>query len=87
MRPLQFQRPSAAGTERTKPLDIASYALLRHLLAGGPCLQISKIGARHLYSNDPDQARAQLTRTPGPPPRLGMLWKAPSMDEYFAIRV
>jgi len=68
------------------PFNIASYALLTHMLAqqagyepgdfvwtGGDC---------HLYSNHLNQARLQLEREPLPLPRLEICRKPESLFEY-----
>ena len=56
------------------PFNIASYALLTHMMAAVCKLQpgefVHTLGDAHLYANHVDQAREQLTRTPGPPPHL-----------------
>ncbi|MFM7285141.1 MAG: thymidylate synthase [Betaproteobacteria bacterium] len=68
------------------PFNIASYALLTHMVAqqadllpgdfiwtGGDC---------HLYSNHLDQAREQLSREPYPLPKLAIKRRPPSIFDY-----
>jgi len=56
------------------PFNIASYALLTHMTAQAVGLKpgefIHTLGDAHLYHNHFEQARLQLTRKPGPLPRL-----------------
>lgn len=56
------------------PFNIASYALLTHMVAQVvdllPGEFIHTLGDAHLYSNHIEQARTQLARTPGELPRL-----------------
>jgi thymidylate synthase len=56
------------------PFNIASYALLTHMVAQVCDLRpgefVHTLGDAHLYRNHFEQARLQLTRTPRPLPRL-----------------
>jgi thymidylate synthase len=79
-----YQR--SAGIFLGVPFNIASYALLTHMLAqqcdltpgdfvwtGGDC---------HIYDNHADQVREQLTRAPYPYPTLEIKRRPPSIFDY-----
>ena len=66
--------------------NIASYALLTHMLAQQCDLDVGDFvwtgGDCHIYSNHFEQVREQLSRTPRPYPRLVIKRKPPSLFEY-----
>lgn len=68
------------------PFNIASYALLTHMLAQQCDLKVGEFiwtgGDCHLYLNHLEQADLQLTRAPFPLPRLVIRRKPPSLFEY-----
>jgi thymidylate synthase len=69
------------------PFNIASYALLSHMVAQvsglAPGDFVHTLGDAHLYSNHVDQAREQLARSPRPLPRLVL---DPSVRSLFDFR-
>lgn len=69
------------------PFNIASYALLTHMMAQATGLEpgefVHTLGDAHLYSNHLEQARLQLTRAPRPLPRLRL---DPDVRDLFAFR-
>jgi thymidylate synthase len=68
------------------PFNIASYALLTHMLAQQCDLHVGEFiwtgGDCHLYLNHLEQADLQLTREPYPLPHLNIRRKPPSLFEY-----
>lgn len=68
------------------PFNIASYALLTHMLARECGLQPGVFvwtgGDVHLYANHIDQARLQLSRDPRPLPTLAIKDRGQSIDGY-----
>ena len=67
------------------PFNIASYALLTHMLAQVTGLEVGDfvhtLGDAHLYLNHLEQAQTQLAREPKPPPQV----KLASKDDLFAF--
>jgi thymidylate synthase len=68
------------------PFNIASYALLTHMVAQQCDLAVGDFvwtgGDCHLYLNHLEQVDTQLARSPFPPPRLVIRRKPPSLFEY-----
>lgn len=69
------------------PFNIASYALLTMMVAQVVGLEpgdfVHTLGDAHLYSNHLEQAREQLSRTPGPLPAMVL---NPDVTDLFAFR-
>ncbi|AEI12562.1 thymidylate synthase [Cellulomonas gilvus] len=67
------------------PFNVASYALLTHMVAQQVGLDVGDFvwtgGDCHIYDNHVDQVREQLTRTPYPAPTL-RLRRAASLFDY-----
>jgi thymidylate synthase len=68
------------------PFNIASYALLTHMVAQQCDLQPGDFvwtgGDCHIYLNHFDQVREQLSRTPYPAPQLRLRRRPPSISDY-----
>lgn len=68
------------------PFNIASYALLTHMVAQVTGLEVGDfvhtIGDAHLYSNHLEQARLQLTREPRPLPTLSLDPSVTTIDGF-----
>jgi thymidylate synthase len=68
------------------PFNIASYALLTHMLAQQCDLQVGDFvwtgGDCHLYLNHLEQADLQLSRTPYPLPQLHLRRRPPTLFDY-----
>jgi thymidylate synthase len=79
-----YQR--SADTFLGVPFNIASYALLTHMVAQQCDLDVGEFiwtgGDTHLYSNHLEQAREQLPRAPRAQPRLNILRRPESIFDY-----
>jgi thymidylate synthase len=68
------------------PFNIASYALLTHMVAHVTGLEVGDfvhtLGDAHLYTNHLDQARLQLTREPRPLPTLRLDGSVTKIDGF-----
>ncbi|MEP7180599.1 MAG: thymidylate synthase [Betaproteobacteria bacterium] len=68
------------------PFNIASYALLTHMVAQQCDLDVGDFvwtgGDCHLYDNHAEQVETQLGRAPLPPPRLAIHRRPPTLFDY-----
>ena len=68
------------------PFNIASYALLTHMIADLTNLNVGyfvhTLGDAHIYLNHQDQAKEQLTRKPKDLPKLVINKKRKNIDEF-----
>jgi thymidylate synthase len=68
------------------PFNIASYALLTHMVAQVTGLEVGEFiwtgGDVHVYSNHFEQAKLQLTRTPKPLPTLRLNPDVTEIDQF-----
>jgi thymidylate synthase len=68
------------------PFNIASYALLTHMIARQARLKVGELiwtgGDCHVYDNHVEQVELQLSREARPLPRLHILISRPDIDSY-----
>ena len=78
---------SANSVDVSKPFNIASYALLTHMVAQvsglAPGDFVHSFGDVHLYRNHLDQTRTLLQREPRPLPQLRL---NPAVRDLFSFR-
>jgi thymidylate synthase len=71
------------------PFNIASYALLTHLIAQITDLEpgefIHTLGDAHLYRNHHEQALLQLSRSPRPLPRLTIKKPVREVEDFLSL--
>ncbi|MFC2085925.1 thymidylate synthase [Bacteroidota bacterium] len=68
------------------PFNIASYAILVHMVANQCDLSVGEFiwtgGDCHIYDNHREQVAEQLSREPYPAPTLRLARRAPTLDDY-----
>ncbi len=83
---LSMQTVLAKSQNVTKPFNIASYALLTHMVAQQCDLDVGEFiwtgGDVHLYLNHLEQAKLQLSRQPLPLPKLNIKRRPASIFDY-----